>query len=81
MYNHMITDMITLKDKKTTEKLKLVNRIEVSTSRDSFITLKDHKPDFIYNPTCTRLINPSKPEIVTISNNIFDSIKKLSKRP
>ena len=70
----MITDMITLKDKIIEEKLKLVNQIEVSTSSDSFVTLKaDHKPDFIYNRTC-RVINPRKSEISIISNNIFDRV-------
>ena len=39
--------MITLKGKKITLKLEVVKQIEVSPSRDSFITLKDHKPDFI----------------------------------
>ena len=68
-------DIITLEDKKTAEKIELADRIEVSASRDSFITLKDHKPDFINNPTC-RLINPSKSEIGVISKNILDSVNK-----
>ena len=68
-------DIITLDDKKIVEKIELADRIEVSASRDSFITLKDHKPDFINNPTC-RLINPSKSEIGVISKNILDRINK-----
>jgi len=48
---------------------------KVSASRDSFITLKDHEPDFVSNPTW-RLINPSKSEIGIISENILDRINK-----
>ena len=70
-----VPDMITLKDKTIAEKLELDDRVEISASRDSFITLKDHKPDFINNPTC-RLINPSKSEIGIISKNILDCINK-----
>ena len=68
-----LPDMITLKDKIITEKLELADCIEASAPRDSFITLKDHKPDFINNPTC-RLINPCKSEIGIISKNILDRI-------
>ena len=70
-----VPDMITLKDKTIAEKLELDDRVEVSASRDSFITPKDHKPDFINNPTC-RLINPRKSEIGIISKNILDCINK-----
>lgn len=79
MYNYMIMDMIMLKDKKIMEKFKFVNWIEVFIFRDLFIILKDYKLDFIYNLICIRFINLSKFEIVIISNNIFDSIKKLFK--
>ena len=60
--NKDIPDSITAVDRKIAEDLKLDDRVEVSASRDAFITLKDHKPDFINNPTC-RLINPTKTEI------------------
>ena len=73
--NPKVPDTITLKDKTIAEKLELDDRVEVSASRDSFITLKDHKPDFINNPTC-RLINPSKSEIGIISKNILHRINK-----
>ena len=73
--NPNVPNIITLEDKKIAEKIELEDRIEVSASRDSFITLKDHKPDFINNPTC-RLINPSKSEIGIISKNILDRINK-----
>ena len=73
--NPEVPDMITLKDKIIAEKLELDDRIEASASRDSFITLKDHKQDFINNPTCT-LINPRKSEIGIISKDILDRINK-----
>jgi len=68
-------DSITSVDKKIAQDLTLDDRIEVSASRDAFITLKDHKPDFVNNPTC-RLINPTKSEIGIISKQILDNINK-----
>ena len=73
--NKNIPDSITSADKKIAEDLQLDDRIEVSASRDAFITLKDHKPDFTNNPTC-RLINPAKSEIGIISKHILDNINK-----
>jgi len=64
---------ISSKDKLIAETLGLDDRIELSACRDSFITLKDHKPDFKNNPTC-RLLNPSKSEIGILSKNILDDI-------
>ena len=43
--NPNVPDIITLEDKKIAHKIELEDRIEVSASRDPFITLKDHKPD------------------------------------
>lgn len=68
-------DSITLVDKRIAQDLTLDDRIEVSASRDAFITVKDHKPDFAINPTC-RLINPTKSEIGIISKHILDNINK-----
>ena len=73
--NPNVPDITTLKDKKIAKKIELADRIEVLASRDSFIALKDHKPDFINNPTC-RLINPRKYEIGVIIKNILDRINK-----
>ena len=55
------------------EQLGLDDRIDVSAHRDSYITMKDHKPDFVNNPAC-RLINPSKTEIGVISKHLLDDI-------
>jgi len=73
--NKHVPDSITSADKKITEDLKLDDCIEVSASKDAFITLKDHKADFANNPT-RRLINPSKSEIGIISKHILDNINK-----
>jgi len=67
--------VITSVDKKVAEKLGLDDRIEVSADGDSFITMKDHKPDFLNNPAC-RLINPNKSDIGIISKQILDHITK-----
>ena len=71
--DHNVPKVISFDDKKIAENLGLDNRIETSACRDSFITMKDHKPDFLNNPTC-RLINPSKSEIGIISKHILDGI-------
>ena len=68
-------DSITSIDKKIAQDLRLDDCIEVSASGDAFITLKDHKPDFINNPTC-RLINPTKSEIGIISKHTLDNINE-----
>ena len=68
-----VPDAITTKDKQIAEKLGLDDRIDVSAHRDSYITMKDHKPDFANNPAC-RLINPSKTEIGIISKHLLDGI-------
>ena len=54
------------------------NRIVALAAKDSFITLKDHKPNFSNNPTC-RLINPSKSEISIISKQLFQRINAATK--
>jgi len=73
--NKNVPNVITSVDKKVAEKLGLDDRIEVSANGDSFITMKDHKPDFLNNPAC-RLINPNKSDIGIISKQILDHITK-----
>ena len=70
-----VPKVISFDVKKIAESLGLDDRIETSACKDSFITMKDHKPDFLNNPTC-RLINPSKSEIGIISKHILDDINK-----
>ena len=57
-------------------KLKLDDRIERFPTRKAFITLKDHKPNFVNNPKC-RLINPAKSKIGMISKKCLDKINKV----
>ena len=68
-----VPNVIATKDKQIAEKLELDDRIDVSAHRDSYITMKDHKPDFVNNSAC-RLINPSKTEIGVISKHLLDDI-------
>ena len=67
------SDEIAQQDKAIAERLELADRINVTREKEAYITLKDHKPNFINNPTC-RLINPRKSEIGQISKQILDRI-------
>ena len=51
----------------------LLDKMEINAMNESFITLKDHKENFINNPK-TRLINPAKNEIGRISKAILEKI-------
>ena len=53
-------------NKNITTKLGIDDRVDKTASKEAFITLKDHKPNFANKPTC-RLINPTKSEIGKIS--------------
>ena len=57
------------------QELDLADRIEKIPESEAFITLKDHKQNFMNQPTC-RLINPSKSEIGIISQTILQRINK-----
>ena len=61
---------------KHAKEAKVLDRIEVIGTGNCFITLKDHKTNFINHPT-TRLINPTKNEIGRISKEVLDRIKSL----
>ena len=65
--------MMVTKDKLIAEQLGLDDRIDVSAHRDSYITMKDYKPDYVNNPAC-RLIIPSKIEIGVNSKHLLDDI-------
>ena len=53
--------------------LKLDDRIESFAKREAFVTLKDHKDNFVSHPKC-RIINPAKSEIGKISKHHMDTI-------
>ena len=67
------TDRIISDEKKIAKSLGIDNRVDSLATKDSFITLKDHKPNFSNNPTC-RLINPSKSEIGIVSKQVLQRI-------
>ena len=64
---------INKKAKSIAENLLIENRVEKLARKNAFITLKDHKDNFLNNPTC-RLINPTKSEIGRASKKILDKI-------
>ena len=67
------TNPIEVEAKSIAKELDLEDRVNITAKRKAFITLKDHKPNFVNNPTC-RLINPAKSEIGKISKQILDRI-------
>ena len=90
-YKHLLTNAITSTYRKARKdaaikinqggikhanKAKLLDRIEINGTGNCFITLKDHKINFINHPT-TRLINPAKNKIGRISKEILDRINSL----
>ena len=61
------------KEKQIAESLNLDDRVDAFPESESFVNLKDHKPNFANNPSC-RLINPAKSEIGIISQKILRRI-------
>ena len=51
----------------------IIDRIEITGTGNSFITLKDHKENFLNQP---RLLNPAKNEIGRTNKHILQNIKK-----
>ena len=60
-------------DKYITDKLEISDRVERLALKDAYITVKDHKPQFLNQIKC-RLINPTKSETGKISKKILDNI-------
>lgn len=71
--NPTVLKDITATDKNIATTLGLHDRTEQTGTRNPFVTLKDHKPNFKNNTTC-RLINPAKSEIGIISKQILEKI-------
>ena len=89
-YSNLLQNAITSEYKKTDKctatntnkegnqhasEVNVINRIEINSTGSSFITLKDHKENFLNRPT-TRLLNPAKNEIGRISKHILQNINK-----
>ena len=57
-----IQDGINKKAQSLTQQLNISDRVEIPPTKQAYITLKDHKPEFPNNLKC-RLINPAKSNI------------------
>lgn len=53
------------------KELKLGDRMEVHTTNNCFLTMKDHKENFSNNPKC-RLINPAKTDLGKVSKQLLE---------
>ena len=71
--NKSIETKINKEGIKFAKQANILDKIEINSTGNSFITLKDHKENFT-NHSTTRLINPSKNEIGRISKHILDQI-------
>ena len=60
-----VVDEITKKAKEVATKLEIDDRVYCTAQRDSFITVKDQKHQFINNPKF-RVINPTKSELAKV---------------
>ena len=56
---------------KYTKEANILDKVKVNGTANCFITLKDHKVNFLNHPT-TRLINLTKNEIRRISKQMLD---------
>ena len=87
-YSNLLQNAITSKYKKTDKhtatninnervkharETKIIDRIKINGTGNSFITLKDHKENFLNRPN-TRLLNPAKNEIDRISKHLLQNI-------
>ena len=68
-----VTDDISKGDKAAAERLEIDDRLYCTQRRDAFITLKDHKQNFINNPKC-RVINLCKSELGMVSKQMLVKI-------
>ena len=54
-------------------KLEVADRVEVMSETEAFVTIKDHKPNFLTDTKC-RLINPAKPQLGKVSSKLLQNI-------
>ena len=54
---------------------RILDRMNINSKNTCFVTLKDHKENFLNNPT-VRLINPAENKLGRKSKAIFDNIDK-----
>ena len=70
---------VTVEHQKIVSDLGLEERVFETTPRSAFLSIKDHKDDFVNNTKC-RLINPTKPEIGRISKKILENVISVLKK-
>ena len=73
--NNETLDRINTSAKSITDNLGISDRVEPIAPKNSYITIKDHKPDYPNNIKC-RLINPAKSNIGKISKQILTKINE-----
>ena len=66
---------INLEAKNLTKNLKIHDRIKQLPLKNAYITVKDHKENFLTHPKC-RLINPTKSDVGRIVKVRIDCINK-----
>ena len=66
-------DDITKDDKVVATKLEIEDRVYCTSKRETFITLKDHKQNYMNNPKF-RVINPTKSELGKVSKQMLTEI-------
>ena len=69
---------VTKEDKAIANKLEIDDRVYSTSKREAFLTLKDHKPNYINNPTF-RLLNPTKQELGKVSKQKLEKIVSVVK--
>ena len=72
--NKEIESRINCEGIKNAKEANILDKAVVNGTANCFITLKDHKANFLNHPT-TRLMNPAKNEIGRISKQILDQMK------
>ena len=60
------------------EKLDIADRVDMHTTSDAFVTIKDHKPNFPGKIEC-RLINPAKSNLGRVSKQVLEKATKTIK--
>ena len=66
---------VDMKSSEIAKKLNLDKRMQKYSNSECFVTLKDHKSNFVSRPEC-RLLNPAKTELGMVAKNLLDNINK-----
>ena len=76
VYKKEVTENVNAVDnahERVVRNLGLEDRVFETTKRSAFISIKDHKPNFMNDPK-VRLLNPCKPELGKVSKQILEKI-------